>query len=471
MLARAMAKRGSLVVFGLLAGGCLPGNPSLDDEATSSESESESETGEPPVEEGLLGCPAGEACTLVIVSQTIDDRVEVYAAAGPGPTYRGAIDVDLKPNTGGNIAGELLDEPYGLAFADQTLHVLLGHYPTRNEGSLVSLPAAALLDVGAGELVPPITWMAGASLLPLERLEPLSIVARGDSLHVGVFANDLFVPESQWTNQSSLLTIDPGAGTIDPLALDCAGAWTLARLDDAGDRLALACDGDEQVVIVEAAQPGGPLAPACTAAIPFTGKRVRYLAADGMGGVLVGEHPPLPSTDESARLWWFDGACDLRGFTTLEDTISWELHQLAALPSELGPRWLLARGDGEQRGVVVVAGDVASGEATQCGRLQALDDEGAWLAAGGSEPLRPHALATASSGRQLAIGAGPSNYGDAAPGYGKVLWVELDDTDDPCEAGVASFTELSASAPAVDAMVPQTWRRAPDVVLVVEVEP
>ena len=55
-----------------------------------------------------------------------------------------------------------------------------------------------------------------------------ALPAIGDSLHVGVFANDLFVPESQWTNQSSLLTIDPGAGTIDPLALDCAGALSVS---------------------------------------------------------------------------------------------------------------------------------------------------------------------------------------------------------------------------------------------------
>lgn len=471
MLARAMATRGFLVVLALGGAACLPDNPSLDDEATSSESAGESETGDPPIAAGLLGCPAGETCTLVIVSQTIDDRVEVYAAGGPGPTYRGAIDVDLKPNAGGNIAGELLDEPYGLAYADQTLHVLLGHYPTRTEGSLISLPAASLAEVEAGELIAPLAWMAGASVLPLERLEPLSIVARGDSLHVGVFANDLFVPEEQWTNQSSLLAIDPVSATIDALALACAGAWTLAPLDDAGDRLALACDGDEQVVVVEAESPGGTLAPACTAAIPFSGKRVRYLAGDGMGGMLVGEHPPIPSTDESARLWWFDGDCELRGFTTLEAAISWELHQLAALPSELGPRWLLARGDGEARGVLRLSGELASGEVTQCGRLQALDDEGAWLAEGGSEPLRPHALALASSGRALAIGAGPATYGDAAPGYGKVLWVELDDAEDPCEAEVANWTELSASAPTVDPMLPQTWRRAPDVVLVVEVEP
>lgn len=464
-----MLRRRTPLVLALACAGCLPDNPTGEGLETEGES-GESETGE-PIAEGLLGCPASETCTLVIVSQTLDDRVEVYSAAGPGPRYRGAIDLDLKPNVAGNIAGELLDEPYGLALADQTLHVLLGHYPTRTSGSLVSLPAASLAEFGEGELVSPSAWMPAATLLQLDRLEPLSLVARRDRLHVGVFANDLFVPEDQWTNASELLAIEPGTGAIEPLALGCAGAWSIAPLDDTGDRLALACDGDEQVVIVEAMAPEGPLALACTGAIPFSGKRVRYLAGDGAGGVLVGESPPIVSDSESSRLWWFDGECGLRGFSELEGALSWELHQIVALPSEVGPRWLLARGDGEARGVIVLAGDPVAGTVSECGRLTALDDEGAWLAEGGSEPLRPHALALAPEGRALAIGAGPANYGDAAPGWGEVAWVELDDAEDACDASVSSWVVLSDSAPAVDPMVPQTWRRAPDVVIVAEVGP
>ncbi|MFV8750669.1 hypothetical protein ACNOYE_08955 [Nannocystaceae bacterium ST9] len=458
---------------------CLPDNPATD----LGETETGSETGETggAIEDGLFGCPTGE-CTLVIVSQTIDDRVEVYTAAGPGPRYRGAIDVDLKPNPAGNIAGSYLDEPYGLAFADQTLHVLLGHYPAREQGSLVSFPAASLSAWGNGELIPTSAWFeAGATtgavtMVPLERLEPLSILVRGGPgdrrVQVGVFANDLFVPEAQWTNPSELLEVEPASGAIRSTAMGCAGAWMLAPLDEAGERVASACDGDEQVIVMAAdPEQDGALVPECSASIPFSGKRVRYLAGDGSGGMLVAEQPPIVSDSESSRLWWYAGDCALRGFTELEGAISWELHQLAALASDVGPRWLLARGDGDERGVLVLAGDPSSGSVSVCGRLDALDDEGAWQPAAGGEPLRPHALALAAEGRSLAIGVGPAAYGDASPGWGTVLWVELDDADDPCDAAVASWVDLSASAPAVDAMVPQTWRRAPDVVIVAEVGP
>ena len=467
-------------MLALALAACLPDNPSLDEgTAESGESGDTGETGG-TIAEGLFGCPAGERCTLVIVSQTIDDRVEVYSAAGPGPRYRGAIDVDLKPNPGGNIAGSNLDEPYGLAFVGQTLNLLLGHYPAREQGSLVSFPATSLSAWGNGELIPTSAWFeAGATtnevtMVPLERLEPLSLLARGDRLHVGVFANDLFVPEALWTNPSELLELVPtpdGSPTIESTALGCAGAWSFAVLDEVGDRVAFACDGDEQMVLFAAESPGGKLVPECSGDIPFSSKRVRYLAADGGGGALVAEQPAIVSNTESSRLWWFAADCALRGFTELEGATSWDLRQLAALPSDVGPRWLLARADTDERGVLVLAGDPSSGSVSVCGRLDALDDEGAWLAAGGAEPLQPHALAVDSEGRNVAIGVGPASYSDAAPGWGTVLWVELDDADDPCDASVSSWTELSASAPGVDAMVPQTWRRAPDIVIIAELGP
>jgi hypothetical protein len=467
-----MLRGTALLVLALGSVACLPGNPSTEADETADEDDASDSEG--AIAEGLLGCPVDETCTLVIASQTLDDRVEVYSAVGPGPRYRGAIDVDLKPNPSGDIAGSNLDEPYGLAFTDQTLHVLLGHYPTREQGSLVGFPAASLSAWGNGELIPTSAWFeagattGGVTMVQLERLEPLTLLARGDRLHVGVFANDLFVPESLWTNPSELLEVVPASGTIESTSLDCAGAWSLATLDDEGDRVAVACDGDEQLIVL-AAEPGGALVPSCSGDIPFSAKRVRYLAADGSGGVLVGENPPIISDSEFARLWWFAGDCSLHGFTELEGATSWELRQLAALPSDLGPRWLLARADGEERGVLVLAGDPMAGSVSVCGRLDALDDEGAWLAESGGEPLRPHALAVASDGRSLAIGVGPGAYGDAAPGWGTVLWVELDDAEDPCDASVSSWIDLSASAPAVDAMVPQTWRRAPDVVIVAEI--
>ncbi|NVB43673.1 hypothetical protein G6O69_38045, partial [Pseudenhygromyxa sp. WMMC2535] len=84
--------------------------------------------------------------------------------------------------------------------------------------------------------------------------------------------------------------------------------------------------------------------------------------------MLLTEAPTIVSTTEDARLWWFDGGCGLRGFTTLEGASSWDLRQLVALPEERvdslaldGPRWLLARADGDARGVLVLAGDPEAG--------------------------------------------------------------------------------------------------------------
>ncbi len=456
----------------LLVPGCLPDNPSLEDDETG-----ETETGAPDEypEAGLLGCPTGERCLLLAVSETLDDRVEVFSIAGPGPTYRGALDLDLKPNDNGDISGEALDEPYGLAWLDGSLHVLLGHYPTRVEGSLLSVPASSVAEVGEGELLASSAWFdsimgttsGGFELRPLERLEPLTLSAGAERLHAGVFANDLFVPEDLWTNPSELLTLDPAASAQpSTTALGCTGAWTQALLDDAGERLAIACDGDEGVVIVDVS--GATPTLECSADIPFSAKRVRYLAPDGLGGVIVAESPAIVSASEDARLWWFDGECESRGFSTFDAALSWDLRELALLPDTGAPRWLAARADTDQRGVLVLAGDPASGTIEQCNRLQALDDEGAWLAAGGDEPLQPHALRVSAEG--VAIGAGPATYDEAGPGWGKVLWVELDGSDDPCTGSVSSWVDLSESAPAVDTLVPQTWRRAPHVLELIEVQ-
>src|SRR5690606_94175 len=109
----------------LLLTACLPDNPITDDGET--DESSTGETGE-LVDSGLLGCASGSSCTIVAVSQTIDDRVELFSAEGPGPVYRGALDLDLKPNPSGDISGEFLDEPYGLAWDGASLHVLVGHY-------------------------------------------------------------------------------------------------------------------------------------------------------------------------------------------------------------------------------------------------------------------------------------------------------------------------------------------------------
>lgn len=454
-------------VTGLITA-CLPDNPIVD-------TETGDETGSERVEDGLLGCPSDEACTIVAVSQTIDDRLDLFTGAGAGARYRGTLELDLKQNPGGDISGENLDEPYGLAWDGRALHVLVGHYPTRELGSLLSFPAASLAAYAPGTAVPSSDWFAGGistslgiGLTPLERTEPLSLVAHPGSgaLLIAIFANDLMLAESSWTAISELLEWSPGSSP-SAVELGCAGAWSIVALDEDADAVALACDGDEAAVIVDTQ----PLAPRCVANIPFTDKRVRYLAPDGLGGMIVGENPTIVSASEDARIWWFDGDCSLRGFTTLDGALSWELRELVAIPSAVGPRWLLARADGDQRGVVILAGDPGQGTVSPCGRIDVLDQADAWTAPGGTSPLRPHALALTRDGFGLAVGVGPAGYDNAGPGYGSVWWVELDGNEDACDRAALEAVELTAAAPAVDPQVPLTWRRAPDVVEIIEVEP
>ncbi|MCA9699190.1 MAG: hypothetical protein KC431_16825 [Myxococcales bacterium] len=469
------------VALALALAGCLPDNPTLDDGSTVTD-DAESDTGE-PIEGGLRGCPAGQLCTLVAVSQTLDDRVEIYSAAGPGSRYRGAIEVDLKPNPGGDITGSLLDEPYGLAWDGEALHVLLGHYPTRELSSLASFPAAALATVPSGEMLATEAWFSSSNgqaiapmtLLGLERMEALSVwVGPGGRLLIGTFANDLMTAEATWVNESELLSVDPavivdgGDGDLQAVDLGCDGAWTMTELVVGESWVALACDGDEAAVVVDVSDDVPQ--PLCVADIAFSNKRVRFLAGDGLGGLLVAESPPIVSTTEDARLWWFDGNCDLRGFCTLEGATSWDPRQLVRVPGGNEPRWLLARADGDSRGVIVLAGDAGAGTVSECRRVDVLDEAGAWEPVGGGELLQPHALAVTKDGRGLAVGAGPANTDAAGPGYGEVWWVELGEGD-PCVADFGEAIELSAAAPAVDAGLPQTWRRAPHVVEIIEVGP
>lgn len=471
-----------MLVSVLVSGVALACVPSSSDEGDTDEVGDTGDTTGGPAETGLLGCPAGQTCTLVAVSQTVDDRVEVFSVAGPGPTYRGGLELDLKPNPGGDHGGSNLDEPYGLAWVDDALHIVLAHYPSREEGSLLTVPASAVADAIEGALVPSSTWFdadsgtasAGFVMTALGVMEPLSLIAHRDAgeptgeLLIGQFANDLFVPEAAWVNDSALIAVRPGG---EPRVADvgCDGAWWLTELDPAsGDTVALACDGDEGVVILDVSEvgQGGFAAPHCVADIPFSDKRVRFLAGDGLGGVVVAENPPLFSTVEDARIWWFDGDCQLRDFSPLEGESSWDVRQLIAIPNDVGPRWLLARADTDARGLVVLAGDPGDDTIVECGRVEGLDDAGAWMTADG-DPLLPIGLDVADDG--LVVGVGPQDYGDAAPGYGTLWWVTLEAAPDPCDADALEVVELSASAPAVDPDEPATWRRAPDVVELFEI--
>jgi hypothetical protein len=349
-------------------------------------------------------------------------------------------------------------------------------------GSLLSFPAAELADVAAGATVQVADWFVGGEptglgvrLTPLERTEPLSMLVHGPSgsLLIAVFGNDLLLPDPMWQTPSELLALGPFSSGVEPqlrVAMPgCVGAWSIVALDEDTDAVALACDGDERVAIVDVASEaqGAVASPRCVGDVPFSDKRVRYLAADGLGGVVLAEHPPIVSASEDARLWWFDGDCQVRGFSTFEAALSWQLRALERIPAD-SPRWLLAQAEGDVGNVVVLAGDASTGAITECGRLDGLASAGVWTATGGSEPLRPHALALSRDGRGLAIAAAPADYANAEPGYASVWWTPLDYADDPCDAIATDPIELGASAPAVDAAVPQTWRRAPDVLTLIE---
>ncbi|HGG56194.1 MAG TPA: hypothetical protein ENK31_00165, partial [Nannocystis exedens] len=112
-----------------------------------SESESDGAGGE-----GLLACDL-PSCTFVVVSQTLDDRVDVFDVSA-SPQLRGRVVLDLKPDPSGlQTAGNLLDEPYGIDVVDGELRILLGHYPDTKLGSLVVLPEELFAGLKAGEVI------------------------------------------------------------------------------------------------------------------------------------------------------------------------------------------------------------------------------------------------------------------------------------------------------------------------------
>ena len=434
----------------------------------------------------FLGCPEGESCTLVLVSQTLDDRLEIFSP-GEANAYRGAIDLDLKPNMcegcepGDNGDGRL-DEPFGVARGGGFLHVAVGHYPTREAGSLVSFPLTMFESLAAGSTLPASDFFADGTFTDpvvapaLGELEPIFVTRRGARLLVGTFNNDLFATEDTWTNPGKLLVLDvedpaatPGEPDLGPLG--CNGAAQVVELD--ADTIAIACDGNEKVAVLDVADlDATPLADVgstitgtiCDIPGATVDRRVRYLAPDGEGGFLVAEGPTPLSLMSGTRLWHFDGECQMLGLATSMG--SGQIGEVEATPTAPGT-WLVASAgvlDPAMRGVLVVRN--AGGMLEVCQTLPGFDD--AWTATDGE--LEPFALAITSDGTGLAVGAGPFQAPTAGPGYGKVLWATLQGADDPCtmSATVTDLTDGSA-APAVDAMDPATYRRAPAVVELVEI--
>jgi len=459
---------------------------SADTTADDSADSGSSTTDEPVPEAGPLGCPADESCTIVVASQALDDRVEFFTARGSGPAYRGAIDLDLKPNPAGNNEGENLDEPFGLSVDATGLAILIGHYPARDNGSLVVFPHDMLAMYEAGTTIAQGEFFAGGAFtsavgaVELGEEEPIFMLRHPSGrLLVAAFENDLFAPETEWTAPGKLLVIDPadpgsvGARTLDDVGgASCLGAWSIVALDDAMDRIAISCDGDEGAAVLDVSMIGeGSVVDAaaavggCIADVPSQDKRVRSIAPDGSGGFLLVEHNTI-ADGMPGRLWRYDGECTLLGMGSFPGTL-FETRETVLLASDDGPRWLMSTGRTADRGVHVVR-DGATGPEI-CAKLTEID---ALLVDDDGGELHPYALGLDRAHTGLAVGAGPRDAVDDQPAAGRVLWAELDAGVDPCASTpVVEVTDLTASGPAVAADDPATWRRGPNVVYVQEYGP
>ena len=459
-----------------LSSACLPDNPQVETESdTATTAGDTTDTG--AAVDGLFACDQPE-CTFLVVSQTLDDRIDVFEVAG-APALRGRVDLDLKPDPSGlQIDGELLDEPFGLALVDDALHVLVGHYPTRAAGSLLTFPLAAFSGLAPGAVFPTSDYFdgvggfkAGVRQLPLGRQEAIFALAHPSGrLLVGAFANDLRALD--WPTPGQLLVIDPAdpdpvaIGAFDLGGLDepCRGAWGLVALDDAVSRVALACDGSDSVAVLSLPATLGAADPAVEAAqitgcgvklAAGTGWTTRSIAPDGAGKVLVIQSQLL----SAPRLWTVDGDCAAipstqglsPGFEALR--LFGEVHLLRAPGGGDPALWLAATG-APAAGVHVIRGGATP---TVCGRVGGLD--GAFTA-----PNVPYALALDLASARVAIAAGPPSNPELDPGRGQVLWATLEPDADACSFTAVDLVDLSAGRFVPGD--PRTWMRAPNVMVI-----
>ncbi|MCA9695320.1 MAG: hypothetical protein KC636_37420 [Myxococcales bacterium] len=459
----------SVLILAALLCGCLAENP-IDTDATTTGTSDTAGT-DTAGEDGLFACPS-PPCTFVVVSQTLDDRVDVFE---PGVGLRGRVDVDLKPDPSGQqIEGNLLDEPYELSLAPGSLKVLLGHYPDTDRASLVTFGAEALASVPAGGVLQVADYFTGGAFtgdvsdLPLAREEAIFLLEHPDGpLLVGVFNN--YLKSADWSTPGQLLIVDPDAGAIGAFDLGvldppCQGAWGLTALADDHSRVAMACDGNDVVAIVDLPANLGALdvteAAAALTGCSFqtptgvSGKTTRFLAPDGDGGLLLAQS----SAGEPPRLLTLDSGCSLIGLSSDHpapyDAVR-STREVVAVPG--APRWLIAAG-APTAGVFVARG----GQSPQlCGQVAGLD---AHLDATND----PYALALDASGDHLVVGAGPSVNPELSEGRGQVLWVTLD-TSGITDCAVEATAVVDLTDGLFNAADPQTWVRAPNVAQLLEI--
>jgi hypothetical protein len=465
---------------------CLPENPS-EETQTGGATDSTSSAGTSGVtDRGLLGCPAGESCPIVLVSQTLDDRVEIFAPLH-APTYRGAIDLDLKPGTNAAASVGTLDEPYGISLSGGFLHVTTGHYPLRTSGSMVSFPLTFLAGYEPGTAVPVSDYFAATFIppvvqAPFDELEPIFLMPSSvqGRLLIGTFNNDLFAADDSWTGVGRLIVAEAAdPATFATVALsgldggDCLGASQIVLVG--GTQAAVACDANNAVAFLNLGMIGtGDVASAAAAIAghvceipgPRTNKRVRHLADDGVGGVLVTYGPTPLDILADGLVYRVGPDCSIAG--PVEIGVGGAA-QLGTIVPFSATSWLVASGSNlasAQRGVFVIS---APGGAAleRCGPVGGFDAH--WPAQ--STTIDPLAVAVSADRRYLAVGAAPLGATDDAL-FGKVLWGELSGTEDPCTmtAAVTDLTDGEAErAPAANPGDPATWRRSPSVVVVAEV--
>lgn len=477
---------GCVLGAAMLVGACSD-DVGADDTGGTGDTGAETGTGNTGVgEQGVLGCPAGERCTFVLVSQTLDDRIEIFSPGDPrGMNYRGTLDVDLKPNIDGDNSGELLDEPFGLAIAGGHLHVLLGHFPQRDSGSLFSFPFSFFENQEVSGTIAVASYFTNGQAVepvvevPLEQEEPIFMIEHGSRLLVSVFGNDLFSEESNWTNPGKLLVVDAAnptdLGIQDLSALEggpCDGA---AQIVDLGSgAVAVACDGNDAVAFLDVStvgtgNPGTAAATITGRVCPLTvamSRRVRYLAPDGDRGVVVVVGPGGLNPLGSADLHRIGPDCALRGITPVASDGRSQPAEISAVSTDT---WLLASGAGQldmggMRGVFVVR-DTGGSLEVCADAIGGFEEH--WQTPG--QALDPFALASSADGTHLAVGAAPVSSASADGIYGKVLWASLPGFDDPC-AVTADVVDLTAGdlVPAPDEF--RTWRRAPNRIVIAEVQ-
>lgn len=461
----------------VLVAACLPENPAATDSSSSGPGSS---SGEPTTEGASLGLFACDAppCTLVIVSQTLDDRIDVHEVSGDSSRLRGRIGLDLKPDPSGQqIAGNLLDEPYGLVLTPTDLVVAIGHYPDTDRGSLLKFPRTAFDALSPGATFSADQYYAGGKFsagveaLLHEREEGIFYLPHPSGrMLIGVFANSL--KSADFSTPSEVLVVDPGdlkvdtigsfeLGSIDP---PCRGGWRLEALDPQVDNIAVACDGSESVAVLHLPQDLGATTPtAAAAAITACGLNLggvgqwttQFVVGDGSGGLLAFQS----QLSMAPRAWHVSGACAPLGLPSMDVAPAVSqvrlLREAVRLPS--ADLWLIAAGP-PSSGVVIARGGATPELCGMMTGLELIDDGNA-----------PFALSLDAGGAHLAIGAGPPANPELSEGRGQVLWVTLDTSKSAnCEIAATSVLDLNAGL--FEQASPETWVRAPNVILVSEIE-